>query len=164
MRNRGWAALLFLLGAVALASCATAPKPRPIEKSFMFPDASYDEVWKATNQALEQRGLPVDIADKELGILTTDWFHFTYTVTRQDTNYADCGTLDLFSHELDRRGRLKLLVRGDSTGVTLKINVEYEQSYADQPGSDAIVRSCVSTGYMEGRIRVLVAEGLAGRH
>lgn len=101
--------------------------------------------------------------DRELGILTTEWFHFAHTVSQNDTNYADCGTLDLFSHGVDRRGRLRLLVREDSSGVALRINAEYEQSYSDQPGTEAIVRSCVSTGYVEGRIRILVAEALSAR-
>ena len=106
--------LLSLLAflALALGACAQArpPAPRSVENARTY-NASYDQVWDATINAVAEMNLPIDELEKVSGIISFDEASYF-------PNDANEGSLGYLETIMQRRGAANILVRTVGPGQT----------------------------------------------
>ena len=139
-------------------SCATAPLPRMIQDSFPI-DKSYDEVWAAIIETFSEMHFPINIMEKDSGLITTEWFSFS---GQSNEGWCDCGGLGM-NIEVNRQVRFNVFVKKTSeNSCNLKVNCLFEQVYyfSLDEGRSLLKRPCVSTGLYEREMFEVVKEKL----
>ena len=134
--------------------CATAPMPRQIVNSFDYGDMEYDSVWSAVVETFAELNLPIDNMEKDSGLITTD--HISFLGTGND-GVCDCGGTGILI-ERARTGKFNVFVKNGSTGVSVRVNAQFEQTL--EFDRSLSTRQCVSTGVLEARINDLIREKL----
>lgn len=136
------------------AGCATAPKPRTVEKSFTY-DNGYDAVWSAVVSVFAELNLPIANMEKDSGLITTDWIGFDGT---KNDDYCDCGGAGI-TVEVSRKGRFNVFVKSLADGATsLQVNTTYQAVRTF--GDAASTIQCYSTGSLEAKISDMVTDKL----
>lgn len=145
-------AVFVLLAASLLAGCARPPGTYDFEPVSVV-DSDRDEVWQAALDFFIASGLPIHIADRETGLIVTDWMDATeFSVSElpesgEATPFCDCGT-HMTVYWV--RGKSTVLV-GDAPGgeVELRVDCVY-QARVDYGSPDSVYNvECPSTGHLE---------------
>lgn len=122
---------LMVLGIVTLPGCATT-QSIPVDERTRVYDASYEDVYRATVQAFTEMGYPIDDADKEVGLLNTDWM-------------GGSAALQMMGSERRRRANAMLRKDGEQTRVTL--NLSYQQRKGSSWGESMVGGSYARKAY-----------------
>lgn len=105
-------------------------------------------VWGAIVEVLAGQNWPIDIVDKDSGVITSDWV----VVAAQDRDFADCGTAQSDTFHVQHM-RLSASVHEVATGTRLRISSSYESNRAT---------ACLSTGLLESSLIAAVADVITG--
>ncbi len=114
-----------------------------------------DRTWSAVVETFAELNLPIMKAEKSSGLIATDWISFKDR--KQGTTYCTCGSTILPLSEVDRRGKIDVLVTDDS--LEIKVNAVFEKISQYKEIVDS--SPCVSTGKLEAEIRKHVSEKIA---
>jgi uncharacterized lipoprotein len=109
-----------------------------------------DRTWSAVVETFAELNLPIMKAEKSSGLIATDWISFKDRI--QGTTYCSCGSTILPLSEVDRRGKIDVVV----TDMEIKVNAVFEKISQYKEIVDS--SPCVSTGKLEAEIRKRVSE------
>jgi len=142
---------------ILVMGCATVPVRQDTPRIYHY-EASPDEVWGALTEVVREMELPVETAEREAGLLTTDWFG-----VESDEESIDCGTrppgpLGYFS------ARIQARATEEAHGVRLEITAAFQGLLSDLAAERTYTLRCFSTGKWESLISGMVEErmGTAG--
>ena len=136
--------ILICVIAAALCSCYAAPKPETFEKS-RISSRSFDDVWRAAIAVVTEEEWPIQVIEKESGIITTDFVIMGGNVHED----IDCGK-SMYGTEIrliaDRvRCKLSIHITRVGESTQLRLNTHIEAYYEGW-------QNCNSTGAIEAQI------------
>lgn len=134
------------------AACATAPAPHDFERTLPVAGASADETWQAVSGVFEARGWPIDVVDREEGVVGTDWMRAGDT----SGEIMDCGSHPL-GIDIRHEFRVTATVTGTRPGTEVALDVR-TRTYRSAWREDFV--DCESTGVIEADIHRTVDSAL----
>lgn len=120
---------------------------RPSEGATAVVDAGYDVVWHAVVEFFVVSGLPMDVSDRESGLLVTSWMDVSDPFLDPETElYCVCGTGGSLDIDSWTRGKFTVSVKRVSEGRSeVKVSSLYQQQIQGEAGPMV----CTSTGNLE---------------
>lgn len=129
--------------AIALAGCATAPAPRPVQDTRTY-GQPYDEVWENLMAFMTSQNLRLTTVGKASGVAYVEALDFT-------DQQGDCGASPL-ALSVARKAHINVYVRpvdSQRTRVTVNTRLTAERRFGVLPPT---IVECVSTGVIENMI------------
>jgi hypothetical protein len=111
-------------------------------------DEDFLVVWGAMVEVLAAQSWPIDILDKDSGVITSDWV----VVAARDRDFADCGEAQSDTFHVQHM-RLSASVHEVATGTRLRISSSYESNVGTE---------CLSAGVLESSLIAAVTGLIAG--
>lgn len=136
--------------ALAVAGCATAPTSRDFERTMPVAGASIDETWRAVSDVFDARGWPIDVVDREEGVVGTDWIR----AGDRSGEVMDCGSHPL-AIDIRHEFRVTATVAGARPGATMTLDVR-ARTYRSALREDFV--DCASVGVLEEEIHEAVTD------
>jgi hypothetical protein len=136
---------------IILTGCkkAVTPSFHEFEKTWTVP-STFDQTWEATIELFAARGWPIEVLEKDSGIIASDWVR----IHNQD-GYADCGEAGWGIGVGRREVEFNIFVKRDmQEGPRLTVNCNFRELriYSGYYSTNRSFTECNSTGKLEAEI------------
>ena len=145
---------------VLVAGCATPPKTYEFDPVIVI-DSDFDSVWSAVVEYFAIGSLPIDIIEKDSGIIVSSWMNASGSnIGKEDKTYCDCGGSGLGIIHWSR-GKFNVFVKPVADGGTeLRVTCNYQQRRELMDVYKTV--NCASTGYLEHQLHEYVSAKVQG--
>ncbi|MCM2356981.1 MAG: hypothetical protein NDI77_02450 [Geobacteraceae bacterium] len=142
--------IFLILATVLLAACASDPAVRSdkliISDTLKIP---YEKAWQRTVQALTAQGYPIDLSNKQGGVISVEG-----ATVRLDDHLADCGKFGGISYLKDHRTSTYItlfidLEKISEKATAIRVNSSIKAAFSAGIGAESRVLSCHSSGKLE---------------